>query len=968
MIQLTNATLATNCELYDNLKLQIENLKYGIDCCEQYESKAELAYKTQFLKNNYSDCPINTNNYCLLTSAQQYEMTEQPCTGLVEIIDYCAISATYDVTCLNSEAILTSTSTPLGTVVSDTLEYSFDNTTWTTYAAPVPLGDDCNSNTALPATFPLNTNTGSMSVQIPENAGFITFTHTLTTQTSNAIKTYYDDSLSTDIVTLTFTADSGDIYTVSNYKYKMTLTVTDQLLQVGYDTSDTLNPYRDFCRTAHDSLTASNALNEALWPNFILSLPVTQIVMDRESRVLPTTTLYSRRVVKVAEQDCSEHTSTQVHTFGPDICSSLMLCDEPLINPTPTSDVIVAGKEVSLRFYAQASGGTIINTGTPVLDSTSYSQETFYTATVTPGLYTFEHIRACSQVDLIFLEVVEKFDVKVSALTESVCPTGDFTLDLEFEGGVAPFTITYTVDTVFTKTATLNDDGSIVEQFTVDTPVEIQSVTDAQGKVANITGQTLYNVSIAPTDTSAISSTAVVYNSDGKLEWQTTSTINTAYATLPITGTDSFKLEILDTSSNLLAEATFMFTYTMQSPTTPTLNWGLYGPLFTDNSFVLDTLTNSYTVDIEFDKLEWAILTGTVGVNGGVDLMFRYTYTSTDICVAESMSTNILNTYKAPLYFKLGGGTFNYRNATCIGGTSLYSAAYFDYGVSGIGSQNLSANAVIDQASWVIGNDFVANGNACTVGTPPSTVASYTPVTYNYNQPFSYDFVNGPGSVSPTTYTEPQFLASDGVYRALYNTVFRSPNTSRLFNTEAGGQAHNQEITMGSQAAPITVSFGGTLAALPSLSGNLKYYMAATNRVLLPRISLTQMQANGTLTLTAFLTTGTADGGEHPYAIIAGQDATNPISYNYARVKVQTAPGAGYTTQDFASAPVTYSTNTNIIGGVNPPSGLNSISETVTSVITTDGIYNVIVEASVNLSDGNTYTVENNSQILVVTF
>ena len=86
----------------------------------------------------------------------------------------------------------------------------------------------------------------------------------------------------------------------------------------------------------------------------------------------------------------------------------------------------------------------------------------------------------------------------------------------------------------------------------------------------------------------------------------------------------------------------------------------------------------------------------------------------------------------------------------------------------------ISANAVIDQASWVIGNDFVANGNACTVGTPPSTVASYTPVTYNYNQVFSYDFVNGPNSPTPTTF----FINRQG--KAIYKSSSSDINNPKL--------------------------------------------------------------------------------------------------------------------------------------------------------------------------------------------
>jgi len=969
MVLTTNST-TQSCRLFDAMSDYLYSQMYGIECPDDCVAlkQAKEAYMASFIIKYQSDCSIPEQLDCILKDYILHE-NNYDCE-VVNIIDYCFNSPDLNISCNVDELQVSPIGNMNGTVVSDVIEYSTDGITWNANPSnPILIGDDCSyiTHTSLIVTNP------ATSVQVPETDGIITFTQSISSNDRSALQSYYDNSLPTDILEFIFYPDGGTNYVIKEYKYKLTFILTNTQLQIGYDPANLTFPM-EWCETQRTALTQEKTTNEANW-NWTVSTPVTQIKVQRFTPVFPTTTYYFRRTINIQESECDDIVVNKTVSFGQDLCDDLTICEnENIPNSSYNSLEVVAGDTVNLNTYLTESSvieqATFSPSNTPAGKLINGSLNT---TGMQEGLYIYQQAGECNSYKYVYVNIQSAFKVQISGSSESVCPNGDFNINFQFTGGDAPFKIRYNIDTINIKEPTLTSDGTITENFTSDAVVTIESVVDGTGKIGILSGQTVYNVTVNTTDTSSTTVSSQTYNTTtGNIDWILTNTVTSSFGIDDIT-----VIRIKDSSGTVLAEADFIRgASTMHSPRTDISNWNVYSSFFTDNIVGVTSGTTA-TTNIEFDKLSWAVATSTLGIGLGENLVFEYEFQPDDVCISSSSTSHIIDRYKTPISFNVNSGTIPNQEVSCTI-PYVYSPMRFAYQVKGIGSQNLSQYITLNPSTWSVTNDTVYDSDGDGVGEPcygtaftPASPSDFAPFTYDINDSFFYTTGNYGGN-------GPQLInigQSNEQYSAIYNILFNKTvdNSSNIYNS--GGSWNTdcllQKFSVGTPTTPLSVTWNAPLSYLPGLESYLEMYVATLSKSWIPNIASVSPVNGNTFNFTFRLATGNSNGGNTPFAIRAGQLADNPITYNYARIKIENAPGTNsYNTINFTNSPITYTADNIITGGYNnsQSSGLNGIEEQTSVTFNQDGIYKIVVEAEASLADGNTYSIVNSSELLILSF
>ena len=945
---------AVDCSLYNALAPYIQNLVYGIDCgdgkAEELQEQAEQAFKQQKLKEYSAICGITSEQLCLFSGL---DFSVDDC-GVIVTPDPCYADIGLTYTCSNNFITISPVDTTLNIIPTSDM-ITVDGAL---YSGPIEIGNNCVAIQTATATF-LSTIT---MVTNPN-----TFSHTFTQTQITALENLYDSYSPLDIVTITVNSPSGSM-TFREYKYKMLFVVTGSNMIVQYDTVDNTHPY-SWCSDIKTDLDNSHSFYEAVWPAYVVGSAFNSIVMFSEEVEFPTGTVPATRLTVLPE--CGDPLETTINIlYNQGLCGSTTLCDEA--HDVEVIDVqIPQGLIIDLSSYFTHEIGTI---SVSTLSQPATLLGTSFDTTGLSGLFIFENTHGpCFAVDYLYVYIQDTFDVSVTSSSLDVC-TNNGVLDLYFvfSSGTAPYTVEYVANGV-TSTVILNGDGTIPVTVTQSGPVTISSITDSAPSIATITGNTVYNAVYTPSGSTLLSSTGNTYNSTtGNIDW-TLSYTNTAGAT-PL---DILNVEVVDENGNVVAEADFLLgVSTLQNPATDVSNWTSISQYITDNSIgLLDTI-------FEFDKFEYALAQNKVGIGLGEDVTFNYTLTPSDGCIIPSQYTETVQEYKSPLILRLSGGTFPGNNSTCASASVNYQNAYYDVAVQGVGGQSITPTI----SNWSVTNDYMYQGDECHA-TLLSGFTEYNPVnfsskTWDINTIFTYPLQG----TTPNVGLGP-VVSATGVnfFRGVYTSVpfAQDHSSSNIVNTQYPAYYANQAfrlhgITIGTPAMPVQAQFTGALSSLPTLEAYTNYYLMTTDQVFIPRYqSVTAINSN-TFEFEFQLATGRARNAQHPLALsspitIAGttytQTSDNPISYNYARIIIEDTPGGSPITYNMANAPVQYTDENVIVGGVlNNGGSINGIEETITKSFATDGVYNIIFEVSVNAGDGNTYASTNKSQLLVVSF
>lgn len=976
-----DAATATNCNVAKYMDQYINRLNYGLDCPEDidYLEKAKEAYLI-YKYATLNDCTtINNDLICLYKEEYTEDVIGCPA---IKVIDTCFNEPDIDVTCTGGTNITALNSGIInGTITSDVLEQSRDGgVTFTPFDGLI--ADDCTITSQATQNI-----VEDFTLTVTPNT--FVWSHNMNTNDLLTFRSYVDSADNRDVLTFHFSlAGTGDLLTITNYKYKLNVAVSSAQIIIFYDASDISHP-TTWCPTRDTIIAGQVAAGEATWTTAILGNVYSSVLLSRQT-IEESTGLYSIRRTVTYKETCNGSNTDIVqknYTYNQDVCGDFTLCTD-----NNTVDIIDVngniGDVINLFSYTENTRGFIsaaaISPNTIPLSNLNNGVLT--TSPLAEGLYILVHTYDNCSIDYLYVYLNEAFDVDITHNTETLCPGEDFIMDFTIDGGTPDYTIRYTINGTIIKEVITSTSLLVIENFTQDTVLVIESITDSEGNVANITGQTTFNIIVSTTDTSSIATTAQTYNTtNGTIDWDVT-----VSATSAVSVGDSLIITIKDNTGSIMSKATFtMGVDTLQNPTSDDLNWTGISPYLIDNP-----VTNSTTV-LSFDKFNWAIQEGKVGINMGETLLFFYDYIPVDACLAPSDLSQTIGVYKSPSFFYLVSGTFGTSTATCGTGTN-YDNGYFGVLIKGIGNQTLSPYMQVTPASWVVTNDFIYDDDNDGVGDTCDPIggfgtlspADFAPQSWDINTPFTYTLDGVPnhtglGVLNGGTANE----SLVGVYTSVFSQG--SLSNSRIFNTESiglGGYGNAQavvgRVNVGTNANPVEVSFNAPLNTLPNLEANTQFYVNSTDRVLIPRtISVIPVNSN-TFQFTFQIATGNASiiGSapnirmEHPFAVTDGTaTVTNPITYNVATISIGTLPNAAANTgtvTNWANIPITYTNNTNgsIIAGGHGGPGLAGINEVVTQSFGSDGIYNVELNLDVSLSDGNNYLSFNKSQILIISF
>jgi len=968
MTQTINANSAINCRLHNSVDNYILSLLYGVNCPNECQEKTEAksSYLASLIVANSDVCSLNNDMYCLV---KEYLVQEESIAcDTFEEIDPCYNNPTLNVTCAGSTLTSTKSGVLRGTVLSDDVTYSSDGfVTESSYSSPITIGDDCSYTTLTPFNLTIgdqaSSNNNTIFVDLPSS--------------SPTLQSYFDNADPLDILKFTFAYASGT-YVVYNYKYKLDFTLTTTQLVLTYDTSDSTHPY-NWCSTLKSTFDTDQTSYENDWTNMADHTNIVSLNIERYTTVFPTSNYSFKREVDIQESQCDDKLYVKHYTFGQGLCDELTSCDNPVPNNTYVSADHGIGDTINLFTYATSTDGNIIlSTVSPNNVTSSQLVNGVLTTDLLPeGLYVFEHsLGACQGKRYIYISLSLKFKANVTGSSTSVCPEGDFDMNFEFSDGTAPYTVRYNIDGTTIKEPVMMSNGTVTENPTVDQVITVESVVDSTGRSAVLSGTLVYNITVNPTHSSTLTTTAQSYNSTtGYIDWNTVIT-----STDTVSNGDNLKITIRSQAGVELAFANFIIgTDTMKAPSGTSSNWtGNYENYFEDNNVLA-------TTEIEFDKLTWAVNTSTAGVNLGENVSFTYEYNAQDVCISDSSTSNIVGIYKTPLSFRLTAGTFENQNTSCASGNyggpqvGSYSPGHFAYFIKGVGNQNLSSFVSLNTSTWNVTNNFVYDSNSDGTGDPCESIAfrqtapsDYASFSADDTTFFQTSYSGGLSGTVPQLFN--QGTANEG-YRAVYNIIadHYPSDSSYIFNTEGSlDNPYNmaQKMNVGTSSTPVQLNWTSNLSSLPAIGGFMEYYVANGAVAFIPNLSDITVTGNNTFNFDCRIATGRSyvggpgNGLQHPFAFTATQLVNNTISYNYCRVRMETSPNSGiYDTTDFVNGdPIT--------GGYNngSSSGLNGVNEVVSKTFNIDGLYNIYTEASANLSDGNAYAVTNLSQVLVISF